>query len=214
MTMNAGEPKTPRVVSLNVGEIREVEFHGEVVTTAIWKHPVAGRLALRGVNFAGDDQADRAVHGGPDKAVYAYSLEDYAFWRSELGIETPPGLFGENLTVEGLDLSAAMVGDQWRVGSTLLEVAQPRLPCFKLGIRMGHPRFPKRFQAAARMGAYLRVIEEGDVGAGDEILVVNRPDGGVTLREMVEALRDHRKAKSLLRAPRLPKFWREVAERG
>ncbi|MEO5818501.1 MAG: MOSC domain-containing protein [Gemmatimonadaceae bacterium] len=211
--MNAHQPPTPLVVSLNVGDIREVEFHGELVTTAIWKYPVTTRIALRGVNFAGDDQADRTVHGGPDKAVYSYSVEDYAFWRTELGIETPPGMFGENLTVEGLDLSAAMVGDQWRVGSTLLEVAQPRLPCFKLGIRMGDPRFPKRFQIAARMGAYLRVIEEGDVGAGDEILVVHRHDGGVTLREMVEALRDPAKARGLLRAPRLPRFWREVAER-
>jgi MOSC domain-containing protein YiiM len=106
-----------------------------------------------------------------------------------------------------------MVGDRWRVGTALLEIAQPRLPCFKLGIRMGDARFPKRFQAAGRMGAYLRVIEEGDVGAGDEIEVVFRPVDGVTLREMVEALRDRSVAHRLLRAPHLPRFWREVAER-
>jgi MOSC domain-containing protein YiiM len=215
MTTNDHHLTTPRVVSLNVGAVREIEWQGRLVTTGIWKSPVVGRLALRGVNFAGDDQADRTVHGGPDKAVYSYSREDYAFWGEEMGIDIdlPPGTFGENLTVEGLDLMHAMVGDRWRVGSALLEVAQPRLPCFKLGIRMGDPRFPKRFQAAGRMGAYLRVIEEGDVGAGDEVDVVFRPDGGVTLHEMVEALHDHNTARGLLRAPYLPAFWREVAER-
>jgi MOSC domain-containing protein YiiM len=205
--------RRPRVVSLNVGDIREIEWQGRLVTTAIWKFPLAGRVPLRGVNFAGDDQADRTVHGGPDKAVYAYSAEDYDFWRRELGIDMPAGTFGENLTVEGLDLTHAMIGDRWRVGSTLLEVAQPRLPCFKLGIRMGDARFPKRFQAAGRMGAYLRVVEEGDVGAGDEIEVTSTPDGGVTLHEMVEALHDRDKARGLLRAPYLPAFWREVAQR-
>src|SRR5215211_2557921 len=151
----------PRVLSVNIGGVRQVEWRGREVTTAIWKHPVAGRVALRGVNLAGDDQADRSVHGGPDKAVYAYAREDYDFWRDEEGMETPPGLFGENLTVEGLDLSAAIVGERWSVGSTVLEVAQPRLPCFKLGIRMGDQRFLKRFLAASRMGAYLRVVREG-----------------------------------------------------
>jgi MOSC domain-containing protein YiiM len=198
---------------MNVGEIREIEWRGEIVTTAIWKYPVTGRVALRGVNFEGDDQADRTVHGGPDKAVSSYAREDYEFWREELGVETPPGLFGENLTVEGLDLSSAMIGERWRVGSALLEVAQPRLPCFKLGIRMGDPRFPKRFLAASRMGAYLRVVHEGDVGAGDEVHVVLKPDDGVTLNDMVEALHDRAKARSLLRAPRLPSFWRDIAER-
>jgi len=210
-TLNSRQAR-PRVVSLNVGDVREIEWHGQLVTTGIWKYPVSGRVALRGVNFAGDDQADRTVHGGPDKAVYAYAREDYDFWREELGIDMPPGTFGENLTVERLDLTHAMVGDRWRVGSTLLEVAQPRLPCFKLGIRMGDARFPKRFQAAGRMGAYLRVVEEGDVGAGDEIDVVFRPTDGVTLHEMVEALRDRSVAHRLLRAPYLPRFWREVAE--
>ena len=204
----------PRVASLNVGDVRAIEWHGRIVTTAIWKFPVAGRLGLRGVNFAGDDQADRTVHGGPDKAVYAYAREDYTFWQGELGVAVPAGTFGENVTVEGLDLTHAMLGDRWRVGSTLLEVAQPRLPCFKLGIRMDDVRFPKRFQAAGRMGAYLRVIEEGDVGAGDAIEIERAPEGGVTLDEMVKALSDRETARGLLRAAYLPKFWREVAERG
>src|SRR5665213_1228267 len=121
----------PRVISVNVGTIREVKWHGRRVTTGIWKHSVDGRIALRGVNFVGDDQADRTVHGGPDKAAYAYAREDYDYWRDEQGIETSKGLFGENLTTEGLDLSKALVGERWSVGSTLLEVAQPRLPCNK-----------------------------------------------------------------------------------
>jgi MOSC domain-containing protein YiiM len=204
-------PTIPRVISVNVGAVREVEWRGEVVTTAIWKQPVAGRIALRGVNFAGDDQADRTVHGGPDKAVYAYAREDYDLWHDEEGVASMPALFGENLTTEGIDLGAALVGERWRVGSTVLEVAQIRLPCFKLGIRLGDPRFPKRFQAVGRMGAYLRVVQEGDVGADDPIEVIHRPDHGITLCTMLQALDDADQARSLTRAGYLPAFWRRVA---
>ena len=203
--------KTSRVISVNVGAIREVPWRGEIVTTAIWKRPVAGRVAIRGVNLDGDDQADREVHGGKDKAVYAYAREDYDGWRDRHGVRAEPGLFGENLTVEGVDLVHATVGERWEVGSALLEVAQPRLPCFKLGIRMNDPRFPKRFQAEGRMGAYLRIIREGDVGAGDAITVVARPEHGVTLAAMVAALHDRSKAEALARVPGLPAFWRRVA---
>ena len=202
----------PLVLSVNVGAIRTVEWRGREVTTAIWKHPVDGRVALRGVNLAGDDQADRTVHGGVDKAVYAYAREDYDFWRDAEGMETPPGLFGENLTVEGLDLSAAVPGERWSVGSAVLEVAQPRLPCFKLGIRMGDPHFLRRFLAAGRTGAYLRIVREGDVGAGDSVQVTDRPAHGITLRDMTEALHDPEKASALVLIPRLPKFWRRIAE--
>ena len=202
---------TPRVLSVNIGAVREIEWRGEIVSTGIWKHAITGRVALRGVNLAGDDQADRTVHGGPDKAVYAYAREDYCFWRDEEGVDTSPGLFGENLTVGGIDLSSALVGERWSVGSTLLEVAQPRLPCYKLGIRMGDSYFPKRFLQAQRMGAYLRVIEEGDVGAGDDVHVTSRPEHGVTLRMMTEALRDREKAARLLAVDRLPAFWRRLA---
>lgn len=204
----------PRVLSVNVGSVREIEWHGRLVTTGIWKHAVSGRVALRGVNLHGDDQADRTVHGGPDKAVYAYAREDYDFWRNQQRIDTSPGLFGENLTTEGLDLSRALVGERWTVGAAVLEVAQPRLPCFKLGLRMGDARFPKRFLAASRMGAYLRIVREGDVGANDPVLVTNRPDHEVTLRFMVEALRDPGKAVVLRELPYLPEFWRQVAEGG
>jgi MOSC domain-containing protein YiiM len=204
---------TARVVSVNVGAIRDVEWLGEIVSTGIWKSPVSGRVALHGVNLDGDDQADRTVHGGPDKAVYSYAVEDYEFWHGAEAMDTPAGLFGENLTVEGIDLSAALVGERWTVGSTVLEVAQPRLPCYKLGMRVGDPFFPKRFQAALRMGAYLRIVEEGDVGTGDSVRVTERPAHGITLRVMTEALHDWRKAAALRDVPRLPAFWRRVAER-
>jgi MOSC domain-containing protein YiiM len=203
---------TPRVLSVNVGAIRAVEWRGTVITTGIWKAPVAGRVALRGVNFAGDDQADRTVHGGPDKAVYAYAREDYEYWRTHEGLDTPTGLFGENLTIEGVDLSATLVGERWRIGSTLLEVAQPRLPCYKLGVRMGDRMFPKKFLAAERSGAYFRVIEEGDVGADDPVEIVSRPTHRVTLRTMTRALRDPRAAEALQQVRGLPRFWNEVAD--
>lgn len=200
-----------RVLSVNVGAVREVPWRGEIVTTAIWKSPVEGRVAIRGVNLDGDDQADRQVHGGRDKAVYAYAREDYDAWRDRHDVATTPGQFGENLTVEGVDLRQAIVGEQWEVGSALLEVAQPRLPCFKLGIRMNDPRFPKRFQAEGRMGAYFRIVREGDVGAGDAIAIVSRPEHGVTLGDMVGALQSPSKAQLLGRVPGLPAFWRRLA---
>lgn len=200
-----------RVLSVNVGVVRELSWRGEIVTTAIWKHPVEGRVAIRGVNLDGDDQADRQVHGGRDKSVYAYAREDYDAWRDGHGVDATPGLFGENLTVEGVDLRESIVGERWDVGSARLEVAQPRLPCFKLGIRMNDPRFPKRFQAEGRMGAYFRIVREGDVGAGDAIEIVSRPDHGVTLADMVGALQDPSKAELLRQVPGLPAFWRRFA---
>lgn len=202
-----------RVVSVNVGAVREVEWRGELIRTAIWKHPVTGRIPLRGVNFAGDDQADRRVHGGTDKAVYAYASEDYDFWREHEAMATSPGLFGENLTLEGIDPTAAIVGERWSVGSVVLEVAQPRMPCFKLGIRVGDQHFLKRFLAARRPGAYLRVIQEGDVGADDAVRVESRPDHRLTLGDMIDALHDDDRAAALRQIPRLPDFWRRVAER-
>ena len=123
-------PGEPRLVSVNVGAIREIEWRGGIVRTGIWKHSVDGPVSVRGVNLVGDDQADRSVHGGADKAIYAYSVEDYDFWSKTETFPIVHGLFGENLTVRGLDLSSAIVGERWRVGSTLLEVAQPRLPCY------------------------------------------------------------------------------------
>jgi MOSC domain-containing protein YiiM len=200
----------PRVGSLNVGGVRHVQWQGRDVTTGIWKHSVEGRVALAGVNFAGDDQADRTVHGGPDKAVYAYAREDYDYWRAR-GMDVHDALFGENLTTEGIDLASCVVGERWTIGSTTLEIAQPRLPCYKLGIRVGDATFLRRFLVAQRVGAYLRVVREGDVGAGDSIAVVSRPAHGITLRNMVEALDDSERAAALREIERLPEFWRKVA---
>ena len=196
---------------MNVGGVRHVEWQGRDVTTGIWKHAVEGRVALKGVNFAGDDQADRTVHGGPDKAIYAYAREDYAFWRAE-NMDVHDAMFGENLTTEGIDLAECVVGERWKVGSTTLEVAQPRLPCYKLGIRVGDATFLRRFLAAQRVGAYLRVIAEGDVGAGDAIDALSRPAHGFTLRNMVQSLNDPARAEELRAIPHLPEFWRQVAE--
>lgn len=202
----------PRVISVNVGSVRTIEWRGREVTTGIWKHPESGRVGLRGVNFTGDEQADRTVHGGPDKAVYAYAREDYDYWRDVEGVETSPGLFGDNLTTLGLDLSLAVIGERWSVGSTVLEIAQPRLPCYKLGIRLNDPHFPRRFMSVTRMGAYLRIVQEGDVGANDEVRVTHTPAHRVTLADMVEALRNPDKAAALRTVPRLPEFWQQVAD--
>jgi MOSC domain-containing protein YiiM len=193
------------VEAVNVGVPRAVEVNGHTVWTAIWKSPVDGRVALRGVNLDGDDQADRTVHGGPDKAVYAYAAEDTEWWESVLGTPLGPGAFGENLTVAGLPVSHAVVGERWAVGGALLEVAQPRLPCFKLGLRMGDPRFLKAFAEANRPGAYLRVLGEGDIGAGDRIDVVRRPAHGVTSALVSRALlREPQLLTAALEAPELP----------
>src|SRR6187200_1894150 len=143
------------VESVNVGEPRAVEVNGHTVWTAIWKSPVEGRVAVRGVNVAGDDQADRTVHGGPDKAVYAYASEDTAWWAQRLGRDLGAAPFGENLTTRGVDVSAARIGERWAIGGALLEVRQSRMPCYKLGLRMGDPRFLRAFAQADRPGAYL-----------------------------------------------------------
>jgi MOSC domain-containing protein YiiM len=196
---------TARVEAINVGQPRAVQANGHTVLTAIWKSPVEGRVALRGVNLEGDDQADRTVHGGPDKAVYAYAAEDGEWWEAELGKRLGSAPFGENLTVRGLAVSEAVIGERWAVGSALLEVAQPRLPCFKLGLRMGDPHFPKHFAAAGRPGAYLRVGREGDIGAGDGIDVVHTPAHGVTSALVSRALlHEPHLLADALEAPELP----------
>lgn len=202
------------MTSVNVGPVREVTWHGRLIRTGIWKTPIdAPSVMARGVNLDGDNQADRRVHGGPDKAVYAYAEEDYRFWQQAEGLDVMPGLFGENLTVRGLELRDAVVGERWRVGTAVLAVAQPRLPCYKLGIRVGDDDFPRRFEAAGRMGAYLRIVTEGEVAPGDPIEVIARPEHGVTLRSILEALGDPERLRGLLRAPELPANWRERAER-
>ena len=210
---STGSPQSrssARAHAVSVGRPRPVEAGRRTVSTAIWKTPVDGRVALRGVNLDGDDQADRSVHGGPDKAVYAYALEEIHAWEAELGRELGPAAFGENLTTEGIDVSGAVVGERWRIGTTLLEIVQPRVPCFKLALRMGDPGFVKRFAQASRPGAYLRIIEEGHLGAGDAIEIESQPEHGVTMRLIFDAiLRDPRLIPQVLDAPGLLPSLRE-----
>lgn len=178
---------TVRVVSVNVGKPRTVDWHGRTVRSGIWKEPVDGPVEVRGVNLAGDDQADRRVHGGTHKAVYAYGADDYRWWSEKLGVDLGPGTFGENLTVDGYDLRTAEVGERWRVGTCVLEVSEPRSPCFKLGMRMGTADFVELFDVVGRYGTYLRIVEEGTVTAGDEVEVVSRPEDRLTVVELAEA---------------------------
>ena len=159
-----------KILSVNVGMPRDAVWRGEIVRTGIFKEPVAGRVALRGHNLVGDAQADLSVHGGVDKAVYGYPSEHYAYWCEWLGVdELPWGAFGENLTTEGLLEADVGIGDRFRIGSALLEVSQPRIPCQKLALRHARADLPKHFLASGRSGFYFRVIEPGEVGQGDAI---------------------------------------------
>jgi MOSC domain-containing protein YiiM len=203
-----------KLLSVNVGSPREIEWLGRREATSIWKSPVDGRMLVRGVNVAGDDQADREFHGGPDKAVYAYAREDTAWWEREIGRELVHGNFGENLTVSGVDVTGAVVGERWEVGSTVLEVAQPRIPCWKLGARMEDASFPVHFAAAGRPGAYLRIVEEGEIGAGDEVRVGEKPAHGLTVGDVARIYHQERgRASTLLGAPELCSDWHHWALR-
>jgi MOSC domain-containing protein YiiM len=206
-----------RLLSVNVAEIREIPRRGHMIKTGIWKFPVEGRVAVRGVNVDGDQQADLRVHGGEFQALYAYAREDYDWWEGELGRELGPGTFGENLTVEGVDLTGALVGERWRIGSVIAEVSLPRIPCFKLATKMEDPRFIKRFAKARRPGSYLRIIEEGELGAGDEIELLERPSHEISIGLLNEIkLHDQSLATKVLDAKdELPDGWLDwVAVRG
>ncbi len=202
------------VESVNVGTPREISWRGQTVRTAIWKDPVPGQVAVRGNHVDGDEQGNPEVHGGYDQALYAYAAEDYEWWGGQLGRALAPGTFGENLTVRGIDVSGAVVGERWRAGGTLLEVSSPRTPCYKLGYRMGDQRFVRRFAAALRPGAYLRILTEGEIAAGDPVAVVHRPAHGLTVAEVSRIyFSDHAAADRLLQAPELPGAYKEWAER-
>jgi MOSC domain-containing protein YiiM len=203
-----------KLLAVNVGSPRAIEWLGRREATSIWKSPVDGRVPVRGVHVAGDDQADREVHGGPDKAVYAYAREDLDWWERELGRELEDGNFGENLTVSGVDVTGAVVGERWQVGSAVLEVAQPRIPCWKLGARMEDSSFPVHFAAAGRPGAYLRIVEEGEIGAGDEVRVGAKPEHGLTVGDVARIYHQERgRCALLLEVPELAEGWREWALR-
>ena len=203
-----------RVVAVNVGQPRTVDWHGRAVTTAIWKQPVAGRLRLRGFNIDGDDQADRRVHGGPTKSVYAYAAEDYTWWGAELGTTLDPGTFGDNLTVTGIALADCVVGERWRIGTAVLRVTEPRIPCFKLGLRMGDSEFVGRFADAARPGTYLAIDTFGELGANDDIELLDRPTHDVTIGDVERAYHGHPElCDRLVNLPHLSEAWRHWAAR-
>ena len=157
------------VISVNVAMPRTLRRRGRDVPTGLWKRPVAGAVAVGELGLEGDLQADRRVHGGAEKAVYAYAAEDVAWWEEQLGRELGPGFFGENLTLEGVDVSGARRGERWQIGSVALEVTEPRHPCWKLAAKVGEPGFIKLFTEAGRPGTYLRVLTEGEIVAGDEV---------------------------------------------
>lgn len=199
---------------MNVGKKRIVEFRGGSVSTGIYKSPVEGAVRLEGVNVVGDDQADGRVHGGVDKAVYAYAFEDYEWWSGQLGRTLPPGMFGDNLTTQGVDVGGSVVGQLWRIGDVTLEVSEPRMPCYKLGIRMDDEGFPNVFSAAGRPGTYLRIVEEGSLAAGDRIEVGTPPRHGLTVADIASIYtRDHHEAGRLLEAPELSDSWKRWARK-
>ena len=203
-----------RLLSVNVGLPREVEWNGRTVRTSIFKAPVSGRVQLRKLNLAGDEQSDLTVHGGVDKAVYVYPSEHYTFWRDELpNPDLSWGAFGENFTTEGaLDDKTVRIGDRFRIGLTEFVVTQPRMPCFKLGIRFGRADMVKRFMHSGRNGFYFAVAKEGEVGAGDSIELVARDEKGVTVAEIVELYTADAAKQDLLQRvselPALPENWR------
>ena len=206
-------PVEARVVSVNVGAVRAVEWFGRTVTTAIWKEPVEGPVAIVGVNLAGDDQADRRVHGGPEKAVYVYASEDYEWWSQQPGGPFGAGTFGENLTTAGIDVTGSAIGDRWAIGTAVLEVCQPREPCYKLGIRMDEPGFPERFALARRPGAYLRVLTEGEVIVGDALAVTAAAPPVITLGQLAAPELDRALLEAVVADPRASETWRHHAAR-
>lgn len=208
-----------RVISLNISMPRTVVHDGAPIRTGIFKEPSAGPRQVRRLGIDGDGQADLRVHGGPDQAVYIYPAEHYRHWQTELGREHLPfGQFGENLTTEGLDEARVRVGDRLRIGSALLQVTHPRLPCSKLAMRMEAGRgFVKRFQQSGRVGFYLRVVEEGEIAAGDRIEVIATAEPTVTIAEFLQAHtakgQDRDAIRRVLAAPGLAKSWRARFEK-
>jgi len=203
-----------KLLSVSVGLPREIEWKGKLIRTSIFKAPVPGRVRVSQLNLEGDQQSDLSVHGGIDKAVYAYPSEHYSFWRKELpGMDLPWGVFGENLTTEGLLEEAVHIGDRFRVGSAEFAVAQPRMPCFKLGIRFDRPDIVKRFLQSGRSGFYFAVLKEGEVTAGDSIELLKRDEHGVTVADIVNLYGRDAANQELLRRvselPSLPESWRD-----
>jgi MOSC domain-containing protein YiiM len=209
---------TGRIVSLNVGAPREILVNGRSVRTAIFKYPVEGRIALRGYNLAGDAQADSRVHGGPYKAVYLYPSEHYPYWKDQFSLpELPFGAFGENITSEGLLEEAVCIGDQFRVGSAILQVSQPRMPCFKLALRFEKPDMVKRFWQSGRSGIYFSVVAEGEMERGDAIEKISEHRERVTVADIVRLYKGEEwnpeVLKRALRSPLFGSWKRDIQSR-
>jgi MOSC domain-containing protein YiiM len=203
-----------KLLSISVGLPREVAWRGNTVRTSIFKTPVSSRVRVGQLNLEGDQQSDLAVHGGIDKAAYVYPSEHYLFWREELpGVDLPWGVFGENFTTEGLLEDAVHIGDRLRAGSAEFVVTQPRMPCFKLGIRFGRPDMVKRFQRSGRTGFYLAVLREGEVTVGDSLEFVARDEQSVTVADVTGLYLTDATNQDLLRRvsdlPALPEGWRD-----
>lgn len=203
-----------KLLSVNVGLPRETEWKGKVVLTSIFKAPVPGRVRVTKLNLEGDQQSDLSVHGGIEKAVYAYPSEHYSFWREELpGVDLPWGAFGENFTTEGLLDGSVRIGDRFRIGSAEFAVTQPRMPCFKLGIRFGRADIIKRFLQSGRSGFYFAVAQEGEITAGDSIEWLAQDEHGITVTDVVNLYAADATNQDLLRRatelPALSESWRE-----
>ena len=202
-----------KLLSVNVGLPREIIYKGKPVTTGIFKEPVEGRITLRTLNLDGDRQADVSVHGGPSKAVYSYPSEHYGYWRAEFtGMSLPWGMFGENLTTEGLREESVYIGDRFRMGSAEVIVTEPRLPCYKLAAKFGRDDIIKRFLHSGRTGCYFAVLREGEVGRGDGIELVGRDEHDVSVADITRLyVRDKDDLETLRRAVEvkaLPESWR------
>jgi len=203
-----------KLISVNVGLPQGVESHGKVVRTSIWKKPVVGRVRAATLNLEGDRQSDLSVHGGVYKAVYAYPSEHYSYWRNILpNNDLPWGAFGENFTIEGLLENDVRIGDRFQIGSAEFMVTQPRMPCYKLGIRFNRTDVIKLFLQSKRSGFYFSVLREGEVEAGDPIHRVFRPESALTIPDIVNLYAVDSKNQELLRraieSPALPESWKE-----
>lgn len=203
-----------KLISVNVGLPREIEWHGAKVRTSIWKTPVQGQVLVKRLDLEGDQQSDLSVHGGPEKAVYVYPSEHYEYWRREFPeMELPWGTFGENFTVEGLLEGDVRIGDGLCAGTAEFRVTQPRLPCYKLGIRFDRADMVKRFLRSGRTGFYLAVVREGAVSSGVSIEFTRRSEPEVTVADIVSLYAHDADHQSLLRRaadlPALPESWRD-----
>jgi MOSC domain-containing protein YiiM len=200
-----------QVISVNTGRGRQARWAGRIGRTAIDKRPRSGPVTIGRLGAASDDQVDKGHHGGPDQAVYAYAREDLDWWTEQLGRELRNGVFGENITSAGLDISGALIGETWRLGTAVVQIASVRVPCGTFAGWMGERGWVKRFALAGRPGAYLRVLEEGVTAAGDPIEVLSRPPDSVTVAGALRAFYgDAELMRRLLDAPGLDPKWREM----